>query len=222
MRLRTRMLGLGLLAVLAGSAVVVVDSSATAGGHFTSNRDKTTFEGIEQNHVLEFVPGEMGKGIICEKSTYHGVVTGKTFTEVTMTPKFGECKTTGGAAKEVTVTADDCTFKFTVRSSPETKHNTVHLGCPTGKITIQHTSTNCKIEIGPQTVEGVVYKKEQWEGTESITAEFTIKKIAYTTHNGLCALIGTNHTNGELKGGIIVKAWNTDKPKVEGADITAT
>lgn len=224
MGFKVKVLGLSFLAVLALGATIVVNASATAGGHFTSNRDKTTLEVIEQDpDILEFVAG-MSKGIVCNKSTYHGVFTGKKVTAVTLTPKYAECLTTGGKVDGVTITTHDCTFEFTVRPQPDVKHNTMHIKCPAGKkITIVDTEAGgCTTEVGPQTIEGVVYKKIQWQGTASLTAEFTAKKIQYTFHKGgLCELLGTTHNDGELKGSVIVKAWNADKP-TEGADIEAT
>jgi hypothetical protein len=45
MRLKIKILGLGCLAILAMGAVTI-EAGATTSGHFTSNKDKTTFEGI--------------------------------------------------------------------------------------------------------------------------------------------------------------------------------
>lgn len=224
MGIKVKVLGLSFLAVLALGATIVVNASATAGGHFTSNRENTTLEVIEQgSDVLEFIPG-MSKGVVCQKSTYHGVFATTKVTAVTLTPKYEDCLTTGGKVGGVTITTHDCTLEFTVRPNPDTKHNTMHIKCPaTKKITmVDSEAGGCTTEVGPQTIEGVVYKKIQWQGTASITAEFTAKNIQYTFHNGgLCGFLGTTHNDGELKGSVIVKAWNKDSP-TQGADIEAT
>lgn len=222
MSTKFKLLGLGFLIALTASAVVAVNTTATAGGHFTSNRDKTTLEVIEQApDTLEFVA--LGEGVVCEKSTYHGVVTGKTFTAATLKPKYEDCRTTNSETSDITATTHDCVYEFTVRPNPDTKHNTVHLKCPNGKkLTFKHAVGGCTVEVGPQTVSGVVYKEIQWQGTKSLTAEFTIKDIVYTVHGGfICGVFGTERKDGELKGSVIVKAWNADKPE-EGADIQAT
>jgi hypothetical protein len=220
MRLRIKALGLGCLAVLAMGAVAI-EAAATTGGHFTSNKEKTTLEGVEQvtSDKLELV-AENGEGIICEESTYHGVVTGTTFTQATLTPVFDGCKTTGGT--EVTMVSHGCDFLFTVRSEPATKHSTVHLACPAGAtITVSHPS--CQIVIGAQLLEGVTYTKIQWRGTESLTVDFTINNVKLAYHSGICVFLGTNHT-GKLNGSIIIKAWEDGKAGDEfgGANIKAT
>lgn len=225
MKLKIKLLSLGLLVALAAGALVVVNAGATAGGHFTSNRELTTLEVIEQDpDTLEFFAGAT-KGVRCEKATYHGWFAGTTVTAFTLTPKYEECFTTGGKVGGVTITTHGCGFEFTVRPDPENKHNTMHIKCPSGKkITIvdtEATGGSCTTEIGPQTVEGVVYKKTSWQGTESLTAEFTVQKIQYTLHNGMCSLLGTTRNDGELKGSFIIKAWNTEDEE-QGADITAT
>lgn len=219
---KIKLLGVGLLISLAAGAVVAVNTSATAGGHFTSNRDNTTLEVIEQApDTLEFVA--LGEGVVCEKSTYHGVFAGKKVASVTLKPKYEDCRTTDSETSNITATTHDCSYEFTVRPNPDTKHNTVHLKCPAGKkLTFKHAVGGCTVEVGPQTVSGVVYKEIQWQGTKSLTAEFTVKDIVYTVHGGfICGFLGTEHKNGELKGSAIVKAWNADKPE-EGADIQAT
>jgi hypothetical protein len=225
MSLKMKMLGLCILATVAVSAVVVANAAATAGGHFVSNRALTTLEVIEtSSDTLEFFAGPT-KGIPCENATYHGWFAGTTVTAFTLTPEYKECLTTGGKVGGVTITTHGCAFEFTVRADPENKHNTLHIKCPSGKkITIVDTEAgggSCTTEVGPQTVEGVVYKKISWEGTEALTAEFTVKKIQYTFHVGVCVFLGTNHADGELKGSVIIKAWNTENPE-QGADITAT
>jgi len=225
MKLKIKLLGLGLLAVLAAGALVVVNAGATAGGHFTSNRALTTLEVIEQgSDTLEFFAGPT-KGIHCGNATYHGWFAGTTVTAFTLTPEYKECLTTGGKVDGVTITTHGCALEFTVRPDPENKHNTMHIKCPSNKkITIvdtEATGGSCTTEVGPQTVEGVVYNKTSWEGTESLTAEFTVKKIQYTLHNGACVISGTTHNDGELKGSVIIKAWNTENP-LQGADIQAT
>ncbi|HYP56213.1 MAG TPA: hypothetical protein VEQ41_07950, partial [Solirubrobacterales bacterium] len=169
-------------------------------------------------HQVEFVPSS-GEGIVCSESSYHGVVEGMTFTEATITPEFGTCKTTGGTA--VTMVSHGCDFRFTIRSEPAAKHSTVHL-CPSGgTITISHP--NCQIAVGAQLLTGVLYTKVQYRGTESLTVDFTISNVKLTYHNGICIFLGTNHT-GELKGSMILKAWEDGKAGDEfgGANIKAT
>lgn len=225
MNLKLKILGLSCLTALAAGALVVVNAGATAGGHFTSNRALTTLEVIEQgSDTLEFFAGAT-KAVHCQDANYHGWFAGTTVTAFTLTPEYKECLTTGGKVGGVTITTHGCFFEFTVRPDPENKHNTMHIKCPSKKITIVDTEAmggSCTTEIGPQTVEGVVYKKTSWQGTESLTAEFTVKKIQYTLHNGMCSLLfGTTHNDGELKGSFIIKAWNTENT-TQGADIQAT
>lgn len=218
---------LPLPALLAVGAILILGShanqaSATAGGHLTSNHPKTTILGLEiGGHKTEFVPGA-GAGVICEDATYHGEMPAATVTALTVTPNYGnKCKTTNGTP--VTITTHGCTFEFTIHADPEVKHSTVHLKCPPGKgITI--SDGPCLITINPQTVTGVVYTKEGWEGTKALTLDFTVKNIQYTLHSGICSLGGTTRNDGEFKGAMIAKAWQPGKVGMKGggADIEVT
>lgn len=221
---QVKALALAVLVTLTTGALVAVNASATAGGHFASNRAKTTMEGVQQNpDELEFVLTGT-PGIVCEETTHHGVVNGLTFTSFTLSPTYPKCKTTGSGSHDVTIAPNGCFYEFTVRPEPATKHNTVHLRCPTAKMTVKDLVTNCTISIGAQTHQGVLYKPIQYRGTKSLTLEFTIKTLSYTVHQGLCIFMGTNQTAGELKGSLILKAWEDGKAGEEdgGANITAT
>lgn len=220
MSLKAKALGLGCLAVLT-IGIAVVNASATAGGHFGSNRAVTTIEGLEQNHELEFFALGMEKAVVCDETTYHGVVTGMKATGATLTPTLKKCKTVGEEPDTVTIETHDCTLEGTVKApKPEEEHSTMHLLCPTGKsITLTHP--NCSLIIPPQTLNGITYTKDQFLGTESLTIDFTVKNIQYTVH-GLCQFFGTNQNNGELKGGLLIKAWENEKAGTVGADIKVT
>ena len=220
MSLKIRALALGCLAMLTAAAVAV-DASGTAGGHFGSNKAKTTLIGLEPgaNHTLEIAT--FGGGITCSQNTYHGSVVGMKFVSATLTPTYKGCTTTNDT-KDIPIVTHDCTYEFTVRSpEPEVKHSTMHIRCPAGKsITITHPS--CTITVPPQTLSGVVYTKTQWEGTEALTIDFTIKGIQYTEH-GFCGAFGTTRNDGELKGALILKAWDAEKfAEKVGANITVT
>lgn len=218
MSLKVKALALGCLAMLA-TASVAVDASGTAGGHFTSNREKTTFESIQQNHTFGLAVG--GKAISCEETTFHGIAVGTTFTGMKLTPTLKKCKTAGEAA-EFNIDANGCSWEFTVKApKPEEEHSTLHLLCPVGaSMSITHPS--CTMHVAPQTLTGVTYTKSDYQGTDTPTIDFTVKNIQYGNEGGICVFLGTNHNDLEFTGDVLAKAWEEGKYTTVGASVNAT
>ena len=198
MSMKLKALGLGLLAAMAMSAFAVVNASAKVDGHFTSDKATTTIKGTENaTHQVKFSV-EGGTTIECKKVTYSGTVGSPTVTQITITPTYAECQTTGGTANAVTVTMNDCDYVF--YSQGKQKHGTVTVNCPEGKkIEIHHP--NCTISIGTQHAlsNGIAYTNT----ATGITANVTVGNIAAEYHNGLCSFLGTNHTADMARAAII-------------------
>ena len=224
MSMKLKILGLGLLAVMATSAFAVMNAGATTGGHFVSSVSHTIIKGTETPvigvHVQEFA--EEGStsaeaGIYCTESSYEGTANAATVTELTITPNWDKCHTTT-KTENFTVTENGCDFNFTVRPEGHTKHNTVHLLCPVGKaIEIHHP--NCTITVPAQTVEGVVYTRQPASGNPDwITLDSTVKGIESQYHGGICIFLGTSHKS-VMVGSVTVEGFNTAGEKVS---ITAT
>lgn len=206
MSIKLKALGLGLLALLATSAFSVMNASATISGHFTHDAadGHATIIGTETkpNHQL-LLSIDGGNTIECTQASYHGTVTSNTVQELTITPSYGECITTGGETPHnVTVTMNGCDYVF---YSPGSGHGTVTVNCPTGKaIEIHHP--NCTVTVGTQhaLTGGLVYHTDG----KGLTATVTVGNIAAQYHGGICIFLGTNHT-GTMNGNVTIKGQDT-------------
>lgn len=217
--MKLKVLGMGLLALMATAAFAVMNASATGGGHFVSDTTHTTIVGTESGtHRLHLISigseGEIG----CEKASYHGTAVNETEPSISITPTYENCYTTPEGTK-FPVTPNGCTYVFTVAAGTTNQtEQTVHLSCPEGKaIEIHHP--NCTITVaGPQTVENAVtYTTVTENGKHALTLHVHARfKSQY--HGGICVFLGTNH-EGELKGSVTVKGTNTSGEQV---NITAT
>lgn len=223
MSIRFKILGLGLLAVMATGALAAVNASATQNGHFASHavEHHLILKGTDAHgtaHQLVFSkPGQTG--ISCTHTTYHGTISGIAATktsQITLRPHYTGCATTTGNWGEVTVdvpqTCGTEVFKFTSRTP--NGHGTVHVNC-----TIEITHPNCTITVHPQTpTGGIVYKKDPSAVPAALTPEVTVTGITATYH-GICQLLGTNQTGYEMTGSVALWGENTVGQKV---GITAT
>jgi hypothetical protein len=208
MSTKLKALGLGLIAAMAMSAMVVVNATAQTGGHFVSSDPGTTHViGTESGaHQLHFVSegGEAGQRIGCDNDSYTGTVSGGTATEITIAPSWSNCYTTGSPETKFDIHENGCHFVFTVSKTPE-GHNTAHVKCPTGVAGIQITHPNCGIRVPPQTVTGVSYKNEG--NPHEVTLTSTVKKITSHYHSGICIFLGTVHSS-EMNGSVTVKGFS--------------
>ena len=220
MSLKLKILGLGVLAVMATSAFTVMNASANGtGGHFVSEVDHTILTGSESaTHALHLT-AVGSEGIIgCTKPTYTGTTTSKTVESVTITPKYESCHTTPGPTPVVTVTPKSCTYTFTVteKTDPTTQQE-VHLLCnPGDEIEVHHP--NCTIVITPQTVQNAVKYENVLEGGKHTVTATVNAKFKTHYHGGICIFLGTAH-EGELKGSVTLKGADTEGNPVS---VTAT
>jgi len=218
MSLKLKVLGLGVLAVMATSAFAVMNATAETGGHFTHDAptNHATILGEESGeHVLHFI-SEGGSEINCEIAEYHGEVAAKTVESVTIAPDWETCETTVNGA-HFEVDENGCTLTFTIgREGQTAQHHTAHLLCPTGK-TIEITHQNCNITVPPQTVSGITYTTDVKDGKHAITLESTAKVTSHY-HSGICVFLGTPHTS-EMVGSATVWGEDTNGNPV---NVTAT
>jgi hypothetical protein len=211
MSLKLKVLGLGLLATLAMSAVTAMNASATSTGNFHSDAasGNTNIVGSEiptlahpSPHRTELSSHGLEGRIVCEEATYNGTVTGPTTKHITIIPHYTTCKTQT-QAHNVTVHVNGCSFTFT----PGHK-GTVHIDCPVGK-SIEITHPNCTIKITPQTIDGVLYTAETdaVTGKKNITLDANTVQLATKYEAGICVFTGTNHT-GTMHGAVTVRGFN--------------
>ena len=223
MRIKLKALGLGLLAAAAVSAVTAMNAGATEGGHFTTDLTHVDLHGFNGfGHNLHFVQHGVAGEVGCAEPTHEATMISatKTVSELTVTPKYKECYTTGGGKPgSVIIDVNGCTYIFKVaKNTTDTTEQTARLECPGGAV-MKITHPNCTTTIHPQNVNtGITYKKvvgPPHHITIDSDAQFTI------TSHGLCQFILPTVGAGTLKGSVRIKAINPNK-KTEELNITAT
>lgn len=226
MSLKLKVLGMGLLAVMATSAFAVMNASANgSGGHFVSDVDHTIINAVETGeHKLDFRPhgGAASEQIGCDVDVYTGTTTTKTTESITIQPHYSNCYTTGNGTG-VTIDPTGCHFTFTVtKETNDQTEQQVHLTCgtPEGPNAVTITHPNCTITVPPQTVNNAVTytnKVDPTTGKHFITLDVN---ATFNTeyHGGICVFLGTSQ-RGELIGSVTVTGEDTLGNKV---NVTAT
>lgn len=216
MSLKLKVLGLGLLAVMATSAFAV-NASATKSGHFVADPSTHTLTptGTESYnpdnpsstpHNLSFFrmnatgtatePAEQIP-IKCTHVDYHGeTLTGAAATTtqvVRVRPTYTGCSTGATAVPhDITVhvptSCETNVFEFTSGNT-----GTVHVNC-----TITITHPNCEIVI-PNNAEnkslhGITYDTIVTDSKHALTVTSAVKKIRGYFHGGICIFLGTSKT----------------------------
>jgi hypothetical protein len=232
MSVKLKVLGLSLLAVMAASAMVVMNASAESqpSGHFTSDSPSGSTELIgfqtvpNGPHMLELSqPGFTG--IVCHVLSLSEVFSGTTVTDLTLIPSVKDCLTTGGSTGSVAVHINGCTGTVLQPNKESAKtEQTVQLVCPAGK-KIEITHSGCTLAIQPVTVKGAGYTTivEKVPGsseaakhaiTATVNASFPV-----TRHGGFCALLATNSTATVSGSGTV---FGKDPTSGKQVNITAT
>lgn len=226
MSLKFKILGLGLLAVMATSAFAAVNASALTTGHFTAEPAVGDHHVIVKGtdayktaHQLVFKEVGAAEGISCTDSEYHGTLSGAAATTtqaIQVRPTYKNCATESGAwgsvAVHVPAACGTNVFEFTSRSAG---HATVHVRCA-----IQVTHPNCTINIPAQTPHsgGVTYTTTTEINKHAITLNSTVGGITANYEGGICIFLGTSHTY-EMTGSATVWGEDTATNRV---GITAT
>jgi hypothetical protein len=213
MSLKLKVLGLGLLAVMATSAFASMNASAKVSGHFTHAGATTNaiIKGEENkltSHFLHF-QGPSGKPITCEKATYEGTVTERTVQVIQVFPTYTNCATKEELTGTVKVTTNGCSYTFF--SQGANAHGTVSIDCPEGKaIEIHHE--NCTITVGAQTptatrLTGGINYTTTVEPVHALTADVTVSNIDSQYHGGVCIFLGTSQ-KFTMTGSVTVKGFD--------------
>jgi hypothetical protein len=218
MSLKLKVLGMGLLAMMATSAFAVMNASAVETGHFSSGTAHTIIKGEESGatHRLHLTGSGLEGQIGCSTATYEGTANAAVVKSIEVTPTYTGCSTTG-TSTNLTVTHNGCKYRFKVATGGT--NGTADLVCPAGKaIEIHHP--NCTITVtsvaANQTIPGIHYTTTT-EGKHALTIDVNVS-FADEYHGGICIFLGTNQT-GFLKGSVTVKGFDTAGNQV---DITAT
>jgi hypothetical protein len=209
MSLKLKVLGLGLLAVMATSAFAAMNASAVTKGHFVADPPDHTLkikgtESFPGNHNLTFqrtVNGvASGSPIKCTHAEYHGELTGAEATtseKIKVTPVYKNCATEGGVWGEVKVhhpETDAC--KTNVYEFTSGNPGTIHIRC-----TVTVTHPNCTMRIPEQTLSGATYNTVVENNKHAITLGINVQGITGHFEGGACIFLGTSqifHMTGSV------------------------
>lgn len=191
---KLRTLGAALVAVLAVGAVVV--SSASAAGAFTAEAGKTV-TGTQINGmitgkaVFKHELATAGGTLKCDV-TFHGVSGADVSPELTLTPTYSNCVTSGVILMQVTM--NGCHYLLTagntvVPTDQNTITATIDIVCPSGNVIDIHgtaVGTNCHKTVPAQNNLGVIELHNRGNVTSmDLEATFDITGITYEIH-GQC------------------------------------
>lgn len=209
MSLKLKALGLGLLATMAMAAFAAVNATAQVGGHFVSDSPtgNTAITGTENptvSHFTEFTIGNQTP-FGCHETSYDATVTGNTVEDITVTPTYKGCLTTGGTTGEVIVDTNDCGFTFKI-GKKSTAHNTVSIVCKKTTKHIVITHPNCTIRVPEQNLTGVSYTTDVQNGKHAITLDATVENITAHYEGGICVFLGTSQTS-KYTGSVTVEGF---------------
>jgi hypothetical protein len=216
MSMKLKVLGLGLLAVMATSAFAVMNATAETGGHFVNDAPNghATIVGVESGEHRLHLSGPTEGIVGCEIATYHGTTTNATETQLDITPTYKNCGTTPNTDESVKVTTNGCKYRFTVGNGG-TFGTADLVGCTT-PLEIHHP--NCTITVAPQNnLSSVHYTRVTESGKHAITLDVNVE-FATQYHGGICIFLGTNQ-KGRLSGSVTVSGRDTENNAV---NITAT
>jgi hypothetical protein len=224
MSLKLKILGMGLLAVMATSAFAAMNASATVGGHFINDAPNghAIITGTEVAGTLHIVRlqkegGSAEETTQCHSSSYTGTVNAATVQSVTITPNWSSCTTGGSGGTSFEVHENGCSLTFTSGKTGQT-HHTVDVVCPVGK-SIEMTHPNCTTIFPAQTVRGVTYPTTVENNKHALTMNVTVGSITSHYETGICIFLGTTH-KWEMKGSVTVKATNTEGNPVNITETT--
>jgi len=178
-------LSVALVAVLAMSAMAVSTASANI-TEFTS----TPGAGIEskKDGIQKFTV--TNQEVSCEIAEYNGEAPSEVFTELTVTPTYGECKTGLGIAATITgFGAGECDLVF--RAS-----GTGDLACAAGKeVTID--AGTCVVHVPPQNGLGkIIYTTVKTLNVDALTLHVELGGMKETHTDGfLCPFEGGGTTS---------------------------
>lgn len=207
MKSKMKLLGLGVLSVMA-IAALAASASANSGGHIVSEIAHTTLVGTESEQHRVHITGDFGSGEIgCDTAIYHGTTLNVTHDYFELTPTYEDCSTTGSSS--VSITHNGCRYRFTI--APGGTTGTLDIAFCSGAMEIHHP--NCTITVLPQfNLSGVHYTTTTENNKHALTVHVNVK-FNTQYHGGICIFLGTPHT-GEMKGSITLRGTDTEGNRV--------
>jgi hypothetical protein len=193
------------LAVVAMLTTGVLATSASAAEFHSEISGTTTIEGSQAG--TNTIVTDSGT-FHCTTVTFSGSQTGSTASDVTLTPSYSGCRSTGFIEANVTIDVNGC--KYTLGSTG----NIQITGCTNTNHTIVVTAPFCKIEIGEAQISPVDFVNEGSAKTRDIKVVSTIGNITYREVGIGCAHDGSITTGGSYTGAITFKGKNSTNEQV--------
>jgi hypothetical protein len=203
-----------LLGVMLSLVFVPAHAMGETGGHFLSGVEEPTVKGTENaTHFTELtVPGLAG--MVCEEASYEATPpksASRTWSEVTVTPKYGKCKTTGGTAGETVVHVNGCAYVLKIGKAAN-QDNTVDLECKGEKSYLVVTHQGCEIRVPAQSgLKGLAYTGTVENGKAALTLDITVTSLTTHFEMGFCVLLGTTKTTN-LTGSVTAAGSSSGSP----------
>lgn len=144
--------------------------------------------------------------VSCGQVGYTGEQIGTEVTEVSVSPKYSECKAFGFL--NIPIVTNGCTYKFTATTKiAGTFEGKADIVCPAGKV-IEVRSPGCLTTVGPQTgLEKVTFTNIGAGATREITVDLNLTGIKYEEHRPVFSICKNNTvatTNGTYAGAALV------------------
>jgi len=196
----------------------VTASMASAQTQFHANSAPLTLTGAQNAGIKDKFITTAGS-VECEKATYHGTISEKTTSTVTVTPSYTNC-TVFGILTHEPVHMNGCTYQFHVDpGNTNVTTGTVDILCPVGKeITVTGGSggTNkCVVHVPAQNnVGGVTFSNVGSLPNREVhvAVNITTLKYSHTKGTGLGACTAGSAVNGKYEGTAVVKGEETTSP----------
>jgi hypothetical protein len=204
MSLKSKLLGLALLASLVAAAFAVMTASANQEGHFvTPGNAQATILGTEKGHTLEWKVDGLGDGIICNDATWEWLSDQETETSLLFDPTLKGCRTTG-QQQSFEIKRNTCLFHFyAAKGTTDQTEQTAKLECGSNSLEILHPG--CTVTVPSQSVlTGITYTKVTFDKKNAITADFNVK-VNVQTDGPVCP---KGQKTGQLVGSILFEALN--------------
>jgi hypothetical protein len=185
---KIKALGLGLLAVLAISALGVSTASATF-PLFHSEAEDTVLTGTQGQVMANVLTTDLGE-LKCQSVKYLGTQPGFTASTLTLKPKFETCQIEGVNS---VVTENDCAFLF---------HLVIH-------------TPECTIVVPQQAGRQTVTFTNEGEGaTRGLIADLSVGGIHYEEHGAACATETETTEDGHYTGEITITGEDEEQEHI--------
>lgn len=203
-----KILGLGLLAALAVSAVAA--PAASANPKFHSEFAGIFLTGGQTGIVANTLTTDLGE-MKCNVVKFAGTQAPMTTTTMTLKPIYEECKIAG---EKAVVTLNGCRYTFHLEEQTEPIEARMGIECPIGQ-ELEIDTPECTITIPPQKpLQEVTFTNEGAEKTRSIIADLNVSGIHYEEHGAGCVGATETTENGTYTGVITVKGEDSEEHHV--------